>query len=42
MKILTTGGAGFIGSNIIKYFPKNYVTTLDSLSNDHSGYDRDL
>lgn len=34
MKILITGGAGFIGSNLCEYFvDKNYdVTCLDNLS----------
>ena len=35
MKILVTGGAGFIGSQIIKFFNKNTgweITSLDRLS----------
>lgn len=42
MKILITGGAGFIGSNLIKHFPKNDVTIVDNLSGGHSGLDRTL
>ncbi len=36
MKILVTGGAGFIGSNFIKYWlkkhPKDMITNLDKLT----------
>jgi dTDP-glucose 4,6-dehydratase len=36
MKILVTGGAGFIGSNLIKYwlkkYPKDKITNLDKLT----------
>jgi dTDP-glucose 4,6-dehydratase len=36
MKLLITGGAGFIGSNFIRYwlekYPKDYVTNLDKLT----------
>ena len=36
MKLLVTGGAGFIGSNFIKYwfnkYPKDYIVNLDKLT----------
>ena len=36
MRILVTGGAGFIGSNFIKYFlkkyPQNYIVNVDKLT----------
>jgi dTDP-glucose 4,6-dehydratase len=36
MQILITGGAGFIGSNFIKYwlnkYPKDKITNLDKLT----------
>ena len=42
MKILITGGAGFIGSNLIQFLDGYDVTIIDNLSGGHSGYDRTL
>ena len=37
MKILVTGGAGYIGSNLIKYLNKNTNATITSLDNYFTG-----
>ncbi|MBP92914.1 MAG: ADP-L-glycero-D-manno-heptose-6-epimerase [Flavobacteriaceae bacterium] len=37
MKILVTGGAGYIGSNLIKYLDKNTSATITSLDNYFTG-----
>jgi UDP-glucose 4-epimerase len=37
MKILVTGGAGYIGSNLIKYLDKNTSVTITSLDNYFTG-----
>ena len=40
MKLLITGGAGFIGSNVIKFLIKNHeITTIDNLS---TGFKRNI
>ena len=38
MKVLVTGGAGFVGSNLIRYFLKKTNYKIISIDNYSSGY----